>query len=208
MANLLSIFDELPANTAPKNTIVHPDLVYQQLADKINAEVRGDDATAPRKACMNPAFAAPYGTQPDTAPKNPNPKDSIGSSKIPMHLWPETATVLGALGLLDGALKYGRSNFRAAPVRASIYYDAAKRHLNAWFEGRPADPDSGLPDLAHALACLAILVDAEAAGTLIDDRMVAGGYMATVEKMTPHVKLLQERHADKSPKHYTIVDTP
>jgi hypothetical protein len=200
MANPHSTYDELTASQASKNTIVHPDTVYQELADKINAEVRSDG--------MSPAFEAPYGTQPDTAPKNPNPKDSIGSSKIPMHLWPETATIYGALGLLDGALKYGRSNFRAAPVRASIYYDAAKRHLNAWFEGRPADPDSGLPDLAHALACLAILVDAEAAGTLIDDRMVAGGYMATVEKMTPFVKLLQERHADKSPKHYTIVDTP
>jgi len=143
----------------------------------------------------------------DTAPKNPNPKDSIGSQKIPMHLWPETATILGALGLLDGALKYGRSNFRAAPVRASIYYDAAKRHLNGWFEGRPCDPDSGLPDLAHALACLAILVDAEAAGTLIDDRMIAGGYHKLLAAVTPHVKRLQELHKDKNPEHYTIADS-
>lgn len=145
--------------------------------------------------------------EPDIAPKDPNPKDSIGSTKIPMHLWPSTATLLGAMGLLDGALKYGRSNFRAAPVRASIYYDAACRHLIAWFEGRPCDPDSGLPDLAHALACLAIIVDAEAAGTLIDDRMVSGGYTTLLAALTPHVKRLQELHADKSPKHYTIGDS-
>lgn len=141
-----------------------------------------------------------------TEPKNPNPKDSIGSSKIPMHLWPETATVYGALGLLDGASKYGRGNYRASPVRASIYYDAAKRHLNGWFSGRPGDPDSGLPDLAHALACLAIIVDAEAAGTLVDDRDYNSGYAELIVKMTPHVKRIQEMYSDKTPTHYTIQD--
>lgn len=138
--------------------------------------------------------------------KPTNPKDAIGSDKIPMHLWPETATVLGALGLLDGALKYGRSNFREIGVRASIYVDAAKRHLNAYFEGEDADPDSGLPHLAHALACLAILVDADAAGKLNDDRNVRGGYRGLIDKLTPHVKRLKALHASKSPKHYTIAD--
>lgn len=138
--------------------------------------------------------------------KNPNPKDSIGSSKIPLHLWPETASIMGSLGLLDGAGKYGRGNYRASPVRASIYYDAAKRHLNGWFSGRPCDPDSGLPDLAHALACIAIIVDAQAAGTIVDDRDYNSGYAKFIDEMTPFVKLLQEKHADKSPKHYTIAD--
>ena len=142
-----------------------------------------------------------------TESKNPNPKDSIGSSKVPLHLWPETATVLGAMGLLDGAGKYGRSNFRVAPVRASIYYDALRRHLAGWWEGRLCDPDSGLPDAAHMLACLAIIVDATAAGTLIDDRNVAGGYHKLLEEMTPHVKKLQDKHAGASPKHYTIQDS-
>lgn len=141
----------------------------------------------------------------DTKPTNP--KDAIGSDKLPLHLWPETATALGALGLLDGMLKYGRSNFREIGVRASIYYDAARRHLNAWFEGEEADPDSGLPHLAHALACLAILVDAQAAGKLNDDRMVAGGYRKLVNELTPHVARLKALHADKNPKHYTIVDS-
>lgn len=145
--------------------------------------------------------------KPPEGAKNPNPKDSIGSAKIPMHLWPETATVLGALGLLDGAAKYGRGNYRASPVRASIYYDALKRHVNGWFSGRPCDPDSGLPDLAHALACLAIIVDAEAAGTLVDDRDYNSGYADLIVKMTPHVKRLQEMHADKTPRHYTIADS-
>lgn len=139
--------------------------------------------------------------------KPTNPKDAIGANKLPLHLWPTTATVLGSLGLLDGMLKYGRSNFRAVGVRASIYYDAAFRHLNAWFEGEDTDPDSGLPHLAHALACLAILVDAEAAGKLTDDRMVAGGYRDLVDSLTPHVARLKDLHAGRDPKHYTIADS-
>lgn len=138
--------------------------------------------------------------------KPTNPKDAVGSDKLPLHLWPETATLLGSLGLLDGMLKYGRANWRYAGVRASIYVDACRRHLTAWFEGEDLDPDSGLPHLAHALACLAILVDAEATGTMTDDRMYPGGYRALVEKMTSHVARLKALHADKSPKHYTIAD--
>lgn len=141
---------------------------------------------------------------PDIKPTNP--KDIIGSTKLPLHLWPETATILGSLGLLDGALKYGRSNFRAIGVRASIYVDAAKRHINAWFEGEDIDLDSGLPHLAHALACLAILVDAQAGGKLTDDRLYPGGYRKLVDEMTEHVARLQKKYADRDVKHYTIGD--
>lgn len=135
--------------------------------------------------------------------KPTNPKDMIGSDKLPLHLWPETATIFGALGLLDGALKYGRSNYRVIGVRASIYYDACRRHINKWFEGEDVDPDSGLPHLAHALACLAILVDAQAAGKLNDDRQFPGGYSKLVEDMTPHVKRLKEKYQDRDVQHYT-----
>lgn len=142
----------------------------------------------------------------DERMKLTNPKDAIGSNKLPLHLWPETATLMGTLGLLDGALKYGRGNYRAIGVRATIYIDACKRHLNAWLEGEECAPDSGVPHLAHALACLAIIVDAEAAGQLNDDRQFPGGYHALVEKLTPHVARLKDLHKDKSPQHYTIAD--
>lgn len=135
--------------------------------------------------------------------KDSNPKEAIGSNKLPFHLWPETATILGALGLLDGTLKYGRSNFRAAGVKASVYYDACRRHIDRWFEGEDIDPDSGLPHLSHALACLAIIVDADAAGRLTDDRMFPGGFHTLLEKMTPHVARLKAKYADKDPKHFT-----
>tara|TARA_Y100000815_G_scaffold176204_1_gene160444 strand:+ start:12336 stop:12884 length:549 start_codon:yes stop_codon:yes gene_type:complete len=140
--------------------------------------------------------------------KPSNPKDAIGSSKLPVHLWPTTASAMGAIGLLDGMLKYGRNNWRASGVRASIYFDAANRHLNAWFEGEDHDPDSGVPHLAHALACLAIIVDAQAAGKLTDDRQHKGGYRSLLTELTGHVGRLKEMHADKAPKHFTIADMP
>jgi hypothetical protein len=138
--------------------------------------------------------------------KATNPKDLIGSDKLPLHLWPTTATAMGCIGMLNGMLKYGRTNFRVAGVRATIYIDAALRHLGAWLEGEECDPDDGVPHLAAALSCLAILVDARAAGKLNDDRMVAGGYRKLVDALTPHVKRLKEHHKDRDPKHYTIAD--
>lgn len=137
-----------------------------------------------------------------------NPKDIIGCDKLPIHLWPSTATAMGCIGLLNGALKYGRNNFRAVGVRASIYVDAAKRHIDAWMEGEEVDSDDGVPHLAAALACLAIIVDARAAGNLNDDRNFKGdGYRKLVEELTPHVARLKAHHAVKSPKHYTIADS-
>lgn len=138
-----------------------------------------------------------------SASKPSNPKDAIGSDKVPYHLWPETASILGSLALLDGTLKYGRANWRAVGVRASIYYDALRRHMNKWFEGEDIDPDSGLPHLAHMLACCAILVDAQAAGKMTDDRQFPGAYVELLEEMTPHVKRLKEKYADRDPHHYT-----
>ena len=135
--------------------------------------------------------------------KETNPKDQIAVGKVPLHLWPTTATSMGAIGLLDGMSKYGRSNWREAGVRASIYVSACQRHLAAWFEGEDTDPDSGLPHLGHALACLAILVDAQAADKLTDDRQYPGGYRKLIDELTPLVAMVNEKFADKpAPKHY------
>lgn len=138
--------------------------------------------------------------------KSTNPKDIVGSDKIPFHLWPETATILGSLAMLDGALKYGRSNFRVSGVKASIYFDACKRHLNAWFEGEDNAPDSDVHHLGHVLACIAIIVDATVTNKLVDDRMVEGGYNEMVRAFTPLVAEIKEKHKDKNPQHFTIQD--
>lgn len=100
-----------------------------------------------------------------------NPKDAIGSSKVPCCTVPATVTAEDGLAMLEGALKYGRHNYRAAPVRASVYVDAARRHIDAWFDaGQNDDPDSGLSHLIKARACFGIIRDAQICGTLIDDR--------------------------------------
>lgn len=138
--------------------------------------------------------------------KESNPKDCVGSDKVPVHLWPASATILGSLGMMDGMLKYGRSNYRAIGIRDSIYHDAILRHEFARFEGEDLDPDSGLPHEAHLLACLAIIVDAKANGKLFDDRMFRGGYRQLIDEMTPHVKRLKDKYKDRSPKHFSISD--
>lgn len=138
-----------------------------------------------------------------------NPKDQIAVGKLPLHLWPQSATVLGCLGLLEGREKYGRSNFRESGVQASVYYDAMKRHMDAWFEGEDLTPDTGLPHLANVLACAAILVEAITYGKLIDDRNFnpgGPGYRKLVEQFTPEVARIKEMFAGMDPKHYTRAD--
>lgn len=143
----------------------------------------------------------------DRDSKETNPKDLLGTDKLPLHLWPTTATAMGCLAFLDGMGKYGRMNWRQFGVSASVYIAAAKRHLDAWFEGEECAPDSGIPHLAHALACIAIIIDAQANDQLIDDRAYMGaGYLKLVERLTPLVKALRAKHADKDPHHYTIQD--
>jgi hypothetical protein len=134
-----------------------------------------------------------------------NPKDAIGASKLPMHLWPASATAYGVAGLLSGKYKYGRSNWRATPVRASIYFDALLRHAYAWMEGEELDPEDGTPHLGNCLACLAILIDAETTGTLVDDRQYNGqNFRKAFDKITPLIRQLEQKYADKAPKHYDI----
>jgi predicted RNA-binding Zn-ribbon protein involved in translation (DUF1610 family) len=142
----------------------------------------------------------------DKTSKLTNPKDSIGSDKLPLHLFPTTAKYYGCLALLDGCLKYGRSNFRSAGVRASIYYDALNRHIDKWFEGQDKDEDSGLPHLAHAIACIAILIEATEAKNMTDDRMFPTNFDSMLKELTPEVKRLKEKYKDKNPRHWTIAD--
>ena len=146
----------------------------------------------------------PSGQRTDLKPSNP--KDSIGSDKLPLHLVPPAFKAYSALGLLEGACKYGRANWRATGARASIYYDAANRHLDAWFEGEDCDPHTGVNHLANASACLAIIIDSIEAGVLIDDRNIYGGFDKTRLRVNAEVPGIKRLFSDVSPKHYTIAD--
>ncbi len=104
-----------------------------------------------------------------------NPKDRIGDTKPPLHLIPPAAEILEAVVMGLGARKYGGPyNWRTAPIRATVYIAAAKRHLAQWLDGQDDDAESGVSHLAHARACLGILLDAQVCQRLIDDRPVPG----------------------------------
>lgn len=113
-----------------------------------------------------------------------NPKDRIGLRKPPLHLIPPAAEVLESVVMALGAKKYGEHNWRVTDVRASVYIVAARRHLLQWFDGQDNDPESGVSHLAHARACLGILLDAQATGHLIDDRPPPGVCTQLIEQFT------------------------
>lgn len=102
--------------------------------------------------------------------KTSNPKDLLGNKKVSITKFPMVALIHGAHAMMNGADKYGAYNWRAKDVVASIYVDAAMRHLIAFFEREKVADDSGVHHLGHALATIGILLDAEANGNLIDDR--------------------------------------
>lgn len=104
--------------------------------------------------------------------KPTNPKDVIGIKKVSMSCVSAPVLAEVALGMMEGALKYGRHNYRDAGIRASVYHDAAYRHLMAWWEGEDDDPNSkaGLHHVSKAIASLTVLRDAMIQNFWNDDR--------------------------------------
>lgn len=90
-------------------------------------------------------------------PLNPTPGRKDDAGKPRWSLIPPR--VLGeVLGVLEfGAKRYGVDNWKNVPNSRTRYYDAAMRHITAWWEGEGRDPDSGMPHLAHAICCLLFL---------------------------------------------------
>lgn len=142
------------------------------------------------------------------ATKETNPKDAVGSTKAPCGYFPDTALLGGELAFLEGALKYGRYNWRVAGVRAWIYNEALERHRKAWWNGEDIDPKSNLPHLFKMLACVAVLIDAEACDKLIDDRPPRAPLSQLLEEAEQYAQELREKLAGFSPKQYTIEDSP
>lgn len=144
----------------------------------------------------------------DTKPSNP--KEAIGSTKLSLGLCPDTITIEVALAYLEGALKYGRYNWRIAGVRASTYNDALERHRMDWWNGQDRDPITRVKNLASIIACAGIMLDAELCGMLNDDRPPAApiaDYLDSPEVLE-HVAHLKALFKDHNPKQYTIADSP
>lgn len=134
--------------------------------------------------------------------KPSNPKDAIGIRKAPVSVIP--ACVIAELGvaMLEGSCKYGRFNFRAIGVRASVYYDATLRHLFAWWEGEDIDAESELSHITKAIASLVVLRDSMIQGNCTDDR--APRSFEFYQALNERTATLLEKYADKNPTHYTI----
>ena len=103
-----------------------------------------------------------------------NPKDIAANNRVRLDLVPGPAMVTTAQALADGARKYGPYNWRVTPIEASGYIAAALRHIKSWQDREELASDSLVHHLGHAMATLAILQDALACGTLIDDRPPVG----------------------------------
>lgn len=104
--------------------------------------------------------------------KPTNPKDRIGIAKAPQSVVPQNVLAEVGVGMLEGALKYGPHNYRESGVRASVYYDAARRHLDDWWEGADLDDQSGvaLSHITKAICSLVVLRDAMLNDMWTDDR--------------------------------------
>lgn len=72
------------------------------------------------------------------------------SDKIKYSIYPNSVLEDIIKVMMFGAKKYGMDNWKLCedPTR---YYDAGRRHEEAWKAGEHKDPESGLPHLAHAL---------------------------------------------------------
>lgn len=113
---------------------------------------------------MDPALELPDG----------NPKTVHGVSKPGLEGMPVAPLFMVGEVMRLGVRKYGLTNWRHDPISASVYYNAAMRHILSWWDGQNNDFESGQPHLAHAVACLLILMDARLSDDLNDDRPSAG----------------------------------
>lgn len=123
-----------------------------------------------------------------------------------MHLTPGSAKAYMAMAFLEGALKYGKYNWRVAGVRTSIYLDAMERHMEKFKNGENIDQKTLVPHLASVMACCAIILDADLVGKLNDDRPPRAPVSELLDNLGEHVQYLQELFEEHTPHQFTMED--
>jgi len=136
-----------------------------------------------------------------------NPKDAIGSKKLPLHLVPDTLSIMACPSFLEGALKYGQFNWRIFGVRLSIYLSALERHLKKYKNGEDRDPQTLVHHLSSVIACAAIILDAEACKMLEDDRPPHHPTSELIDGMMDHIAYLKDLYKDQNPHQNTHKDS-
>lgn len=151
-------------------------------------------------------MGAPDGNDALGAGKQTNPKDLVGSRKVPLSTLPWRVLWRVGLAMLEGMCKYGRHNYRAAGVRASVYFDSTMRHMGSWWEGEDLDPDSKFHHIDKTIAGLLVLRDSMLHGNFTDDRPPAT--REDMKLLDAEAARIVDQHADKKPHHFTIGDLP
>lgn len=123
-----------------------------------------------------------------------NPKDIIGVLKAPVSTLSGQVLWEIGLGMLEGARKYGRHNYRAMGVSATVYYDAAVGHLMDWFEGEDIDSDSGMSHVTKAITALVVLRDSMLMGNWIDDRPMRNPHGLNKKSFNAKAKEIIEKY--------------
>ncbi|MGV8863293.1 MAG: dATP/dGTP diphosphohydrolase domain-containing protein [Pseudomonas sp.] len=138
--------------------------------------------------------------------KDTNPKSAVGKLKVPLEVVPPSAVHYLAKAFADGAAKYGSFNWRKDPVSSMTYVGAAKRHLDSFLDGEDIAEDSLVEHLAHTMACCAIVLDALACGTLVDNRPPKGP--AARLQAEYHVTQMQKIPQDFVPPNHLCAEAP
>lgn len=141
------------------------------------------------------------------ATKDTNPKEAIGDKKVPLWLCSPIAKAHWAAAQFAGQVKYGSWNWRVAGVRSSTYLSAMQRHLDAYMSGEELDPVDQTKHLGNIMACAAILLDAQAAGKLNDDRPPSVGIREAYKEVERVMQVARDQHGHLKPRNYTIEDT-
>ena len=131
-----------------------------------------------------------------TERKSSNPKDALGVKKVPLHCIPCQPLYELGLAMMEGSRKYGTHNYRSIGVRASVYYDAAMRHLMAWWEGEDIDSDSGLYHVIKTVACLIVLRDAMLIGKYEDDRPIKHDKGLNLDELNKAAGVILEKYPE------------
>jgi hypothetical protein len=110
--------------------------------------------------------------------KNNRPEDvphaavKFDGDKIRYELIAPEAQKELARVLTFGAKKYDDHNWRKGFAWSRLD-GSLERHLQAWRQGEEIDPESGLPHLGHAYACLMMLLSHTITNIGVDDRICA-----------------------------------
>ena len=132
--------------------------------------------------------------------KKTNPKDAVGTKKPRFYSGlPANVTKEVTIGVMEGAMKYGRHNYRKAGVRASTYIDATIGHLLDYWEGQDIDPDSDLHHITKAIASLYVLRDAQMRNMCEDDRPPKSDVEGDKTRLQAIVNKLFEKYPNPVP---------